>query len=73
VTVKVKPTEPAKTEEAKPPGGATTEFRFKVDPERTRVPEGLDAGKLEALEKKLKDLQDEVERLKKGSAPGGAK
>ena len=64
---------PEKTESDKPSGAATARIHLSLDPEKAKASEGLDVTKLEILEKKLKALQDEVERLKKGSAESDVK
>jgi beta-lactamase regulating signal transducer with metallopeptidase domain len=71
--VEVRPSEPGKAEAPNPSATTKAQIRLKLDAEKARVAEVLSAGKLEILEKKLKDLQDQVERLKKGSAQGEAK
>jgi hypothetical protein len=71
--VEAKPSDPTKGDAPDPKVAVRDRIQLKLDAEKARVAEALDAGKLELLEKKLEALQDEVKRLKKGSAPGEAK
>jgi predicted RNase H-like nuclease (RuvC/YqgF family) len=73
MSVSVKAASPAKAESAKPTASVNSLFRVKVAQDKTSSTEAVDPSKLEALEKKLQALQDEVDRLKKSAQPDGEK
>jgi beta-lactamase regulating signal transducer with metallopeptidase domain len=65
----VKPSSPLKIEVAAPIEAINARLRIKQEPQKPGAAEAVDVLKLEALEKKLKALQDEVDRLKKATRP----
>jgi hypothetical protein len=56
-----------KAEAAKPSEAVLDRFRVRLESQKTGAAEALDVTQLENLEKKLKALQDEVDRLKKAA------